>query len=256
MRYSRPGGAQGGLLVIRTTYLGKANHLPGHFAAKQGCKRFVDVFQRDLTGNHLIEFQLAVQIHLDVARHVDPETVRAHARTLDFFLLQEVRTVQLDLRAYRNHADHRRRAAFGQHRKRLLRGLFEADGLEGVSTPPPVRSLTCCTGSPSEAFTRSVAPQICASSSLLARVSMAMMRPAPAMAAPWTALSPTPPQPITATVLPGGTLAVLITAPTPVVTPQPISAALSRAYPRGSSPRRVHAPAAVRHRRRDWRTDA
>ena len=36
-----------------------------------------------------------------------------------------------------------------------------------------------------------------------------------------------PPQPITATVSPGRTWAVLITAPTPVVTPQPISAARS-----------------------------
>ena len=55
-----------------------------------------------------------------------------------------------------------------------------------------------------------------------------MTRPAPAMAAPWMQLRPTPPQPITATVEPGSTLAVLNTAPTPVVTPQPISAARSR----------------------------
>src|SRR5918999_1787397 len=36
-------------------------------------------------------------------------------------------------------------------------------------------------------------------------------------------LRPTPPQPNTATVAPGSTPAVLITAPTPVVTPQPTS---------------------------------
>ena len=54
-----------------------------------------------------------------------------------------------------------------------------------------------------------------------------MMRPAPAIAAPLIAESPTPPQPITATVEPTSTLAVLITAPKPVVTPQPISAARS-----------------------------
>src|SRR5919197_6512969 len=40
-------------------------------------------------------------------------------------------------------------------------------------------------------------------------------------------LSPTPPQPNTATDEPGTTLAVLKTAPTPVVTPQPTSAARS-----------------------------
>ena len=39
--------------------------------------------------------------------------------------------------------------------------------------------------------------------------------------------SPTPPHPMTATVAPGSTAAVWITAPTPVVTPQPISAARS-----------------------------
>ncbi len=40
-------------------------------------------------------------------------------------------------------------------------------------------------------------------------------------------LSPIPPQPMTATVDPGATFAVLNTAPTPVVTAQPISAARS-----------------------------
>ena len=54
-----------------------------------------------------------------------------------------------------------------------------------------------------------------------------MIRSAPASAAPLTADRPTPPQPITATVAPGSTLAALNTAPTPVMTPQPTSAARS-----------------------------
>ena len=58
-------------------------------------------------------------------------------------------------------------------------------------------------------------------------MSPAIIRPAPAIAGPWTAVRPTPPQPISATVEPGATFAVLNTAPTPVVTPQPISAARS-----------------------------
>ena len=49
-------------------------------------------------------------------------------------------------------------------------------------------------------------------------MSMAMIRPAPAIAAPLIAARPTPPQPITATVSPGRTLEVWITAPTPVIT--------------------------------------
>ena len=53
------------------------------------------------------------------------------------------------------------------------------------------------------------------------------MTEAPAMRQPWITLMPTPPQPITAQVEPGVTLAVLMAAPTPVVTPQPISEAIS-----------------------------
>ena len=47
------------------------------------------------------------------------------------------------------------------------------------------------------------------------------------MRAPCTTFRPTPPQPITATDEPGATFAVLNTAPTPVVTAQPTSAARS-----------------------------
>ena len=48
----------------------------------------------------------------------------------------------------------------------------------------------------------SVAPSLVASCSLAGLVSIAMMRPAPAIAAPLIAAMPTPPQPITATVSP------------------------------------------------------
>ena len=53
-------------------------------------------------------------------------------------------------------------------------------------------------------------------------VSTATMRPALAITAPCTTDRPMPPSPNTATVSPGCTLAVLNTAPMPVVTPQPI----------------------------------
>ncbi len=48
------------------------------------------------------------------------------------------------------------------------------------------------------------------------------------MAAPCTALMPTPPQPTMTTVSPGCTSAAYVAEPQPVVTPQPTSAALSR----------------------------
>src|SRR5262249_51454126 len=73
----------------------------------------------------------------------------------------------------------------------------------------------------------SVAPNFLASSSFASLVSIATMRSAPAIAQPWITLSPTPPAPHTPHVDPGTTLAVLMAAPTPVVTPQPTSAARS-----------------------------
>ncbi len=47
-----------------------------------------------------------------------------------------------------------------------------------------------------------------------------MILPAPTMLAAWMVLSPTPPQPNTATLAPGGTLARLNTGPAPASTPQ------------------------------------
>jgi len=44
---------------------------------------------------------------------------------------------------------------------------------------------------------------------------------------------PTPPSPITATLAPAGTAAVLTTEPTPVATQQPMSAATSAGVPSG-----------------------
>ena len=45
--------------------------------------------------------------------------------------------------------------------------------------------------------------------------------------------SPTPPSPMTATLAPAGTSAVRVTAPTPVATQQPMSAATSAGVPSG-----------------------
>ena len=53
-------------------------------------------------------------------------------------------------------------------------------------------------------------------------ISTPMIRSAPTICAPWITLRPIPPNPKTATVLPGSTLASKATAPTPVVTPQPM----------------------------------
>ncbi len=54
-----------------------------------------------------------------------------------------------------------------------------------------------------------------------------MIRSALAITAPWMTESPIPPNPNTATVAPGSTLAVFSTAPIPVVIPQPSKHTLS-----------------------------
>ncbi len=72
-----------------------------------------------------------------------------------------------------------------------------------------------------------VAPKCLAMSCLVSFGSTARMVAAPAIRAPWMTDRPTPPAPITATLEPGLTLAVLIAAPTPGGMPQPSSAAYS-----------------------------
>ena len=72
-----------------------------------------------------------------------------------------------------------------------------------------------------------VAPNFMANSNWLSEMSTAMILEALSSLAPMMTLSPTPPQPTTATVLPGSTLALKMAAPTPVRTQQPIMAAIS-----------------------------
>jgi hypothetical protein len=92
---------------------------------------------------------------------------------------------------------------------------------------PSVNARTASTGSASAGSTAWVAPTRRLASRRPAAGSTARMVAAPAMRAPWTTDWPTPPQPITATLAPGCTPAVLRAAPSPVVTPQPSRASCS-----------------------------
>ena len=87
-----------------------------------------------------------------------------------------------------------------------------------------------------------VAPNSRAHSSFLSSTSTAMIVFAPASRAPSTAPSPTPPQPITATVSPRPTPPVLIAAPMPAITPQPSRPAVAGAI---AGLTFVHCPAAT-----------
>lgn len=98
--------------------------------------------------------------------------------------------------------------------------LDAADALEDVVGAVRQDLLT-----PSAEVRKSVAPNCRATASLSGFASTATIREAPAIRAPWSTLRPMPPVPMTTTVSPWPTRARLRTAPTPVSTPHPMSAA-------------------------------
>src|SRR6187401_2894856 len=59
----------------------------------------VDGVQLDAFRYQLVEFEPALQVEIDVARHIDAEPVRAHVRSLDLFLIQEIGPGNLDFLA-------------------------------------------------------------------------------------------------------------------------------------------------------------
>ena len=79
-----------------------------------------------------------------------------------------------------------------------------------------------------------VAPSLAAISRLKRTGSTAITEAAPARAAPWTALMPTPPTPITMTASPGRTPAALTAEPNPVPTPHPSRQTVSRGTSSGT----------------------
>ena len=78
--------------------------------------------------------------------------------------------------------------------------------------------------SPSISFglTKCVMPNFSPQAFLSLLRSTPMIMSAPASLRPWMTLRPMPPRPKTTAVAPCSTLAVLMTAPMPVVTPQPM----------------------------------
>ena len=94
-------------------------------------------------------------------------------------------------------------------------------------TPPFEISSTSSTAVSLVASTECVAPSFSAIARFSGTGSTAMILPAPAILAALTAARPIPPQPTMQTVSPGVTSVALNTAPAPVVTAHPISAARS-----------------------------
>ena len=109
------------------------------------------VLQLAAAADHIVEIQPALQVVVDVARHIDAETVATHHCALDLALGQEHRPVELNFMTDRNHSDDRRGAAGLDALEALLCQLGNTDRLEGVINPPlgPSPSTTGASSGPS-----------------------------------------------------------------------------------------------------------
>ncbi len=163
----------------------------------------------------------AVEVLIGDGRKVPRRVGRAVVRAPDrLSILHEPIDVEAGPLTLRRHAHERDRAARTNEVDRQLDGLDETDALEHVIRSPALMRI----GRRADAR---CAPARIASSSFASEVSMAITGLAPWATAPMTALRPTPPRPITTTDSPACTRAVFRTAPIPVVTAQPMSAAIS-----------------------------
>ena len=102
------------------------------------------------------------------------------------------------------------------------------------SAPRPPVSLRIALAVVSPATRKSVAPCSAARSAFASVTSTPMIGPAPTARAACSADSPTPPSPMTTTDSPARTRAVFSTAPAPVCTAQPSTAACSSGTDAGS----------------------
>ena len=163
--------------------------------------------------------QAAGEVRLRVAREVDRRDRRPVVGADDPPAAVDERE-RLEARRLpeRGQPDQHRRPARRQRRDRLLDRRRQPDRLEHEVRPAVARGLADALDRrarvrrdrPGPSAWRPSAP----ARSIFARLtSTAMIRRAPASTAPITHDSPTPPRPITATVEPAGTSAVLITAP-------------------------------------------
>src|SRR5699024_7916691 len=126
----------------------------------------------------------------------------------------------------RAHTDLVQCAAIIQHVISLARGGTDTNDVEDIFHPETAgKFFNRGHRSTSAELMVWVAPNFLAASSDAALTSTEMILQAQANTAPDTALSPTPPAPIITTSSPARTLAAFSTAPVPVITPQPMTAA-------------------------------
>ena len=180
--------------------------------------------QRVAPGHQLIEFVASGLIERHKGRHVELRPGGAHASTGDD-LLREGRARSRDTVSSGSvdgrQSHHDRGTAARKHGERLLESGRAPHGDEGVVHAPAAGEVHDgghrVGGIGVDGMGGAELP---GPGSLESRISTAMMGSAPDRRAPGWQFTPTPPQPSTATLLKGATLARLTTAPNPVVTPQ------------------------------------
>jgi hypothetical protein len=141
--------------------------------------------------------------------------------------VEQLERAERHLRVLAADADDGRDAAAAGRRPRAADRLGQADAVEGVVGAAPVRQAADLLGELAARLEHVGGAERAGELELVGERSTTMTWPAPASRAPCTTDRPTPPSPTTSTDWPSRTAAVLSTAPTPVMTAQPTSAACS-----------------------------
>src|SRR5258708_39975523 len=102
---SEEAASPAGLRVKRSPLSVEHQHTASDFAGFHRTKRLVHVFELQPLADHVVEIQPALQVEIDIAWHIDPEPITTHHRTLNLALGEELRSVELDFVADRNHSD-------------------------------------------------------------------------------------------------------------------------------------------------------
>src|ERR1700736_4129656 len=81
------------------------------FAALHRAERLVDVFEFRALADHLVEVESALQVKIDVSRHIDAEAIATHHRAFQGPLSEQPRAVDFHLLPNRDHANDNRGAS-------------------------------------------------------------------------------------------------------------------------------------------------
>lgn len=186
----------------------------------------MDLVERIVPGDQLIDLEPAAQVELGEHRKIVLWPRRSVTTALDRPVKAERIHHELGAGVELRNADNGESPTGSQRGESLLHCSEMADRLKGVvDTASTGEILDDRDGIALAAVDRSVAPNWRAQSSFAGTRSTAMIRRAPASTPPWMMFNPIPPAPKTAIVRPASTRARFSTAPTPVMMPQPISAA-------------------------------